>query len=134
MAECSGCHEVKRDAGEKIAALKELMMQRVGHLEVLTEERVRTTNQALELQTRETERRLTALNGEAERLRIMQATYLPLEVFETVSADMHKSLTDLKAFKDTAAGRQSIMTVLIAAAISLAGSGVTYLLLHRGGP
>jgi hypothetical protein len=37
---------------------------------------------ALALQTDEFKRRLTELNGEAERLRKMQATYLPREVFD----------------------------------------------------
>lgn len=38
--------------------------------------------EALRLQAKEYKRRLSDLNGEAERLRNIQATYIPREVFE----------------------------------------------------
>jgi DNA repair exonuclease SbcCD ATPase subunit len=54
------------------------------------EERLAWENEAKALQAREYERRLEALNGEAERLRSMQSTYLPREVY----AVEYKSLAD----------------------------------------
>lgn len=47
--------------------------------------------QALELQAREYQRRLDALNVEAERLRNVQSSYLPREVF-----DVSHALTEIK--------------------------------------
>lgn len=50
------------------------------------------TEQALILQQKETERRLDGLNGEADRLQLMQRTYLNREVYEAnreiVNADI----------------------------------------------
>jgi cell division septum initiation protein DivIVA len=53
-------------------------------LELISQER------ALKIQTRELERRLEALNGEADRLRSMQATYIPREVYDIKMAAIDK--------------------------------------------
>lgn len=76
-----------------------------GHIEVLKTEikhlhKVMELNEkALKLQSREYERRLEALNGEAERLRKMQSTYVPREVYEAkydeLVANIEKNRTQL---------------------------------------
>lgn len=51
-------------------------------LERLVDEKFKASREALQIQANEYERRLSALNGEASRLREMQSTYLPREVYE----------------------------------------------------
>ena len=53
------------------------------------EERLHATREATVLQAKEYERRLDALNGEAERLKHMQATYLPREVFDARQRELN---------------------------------------------
>jgi len=53
-------------------------MKDVEHLK----EQLTWMDRALQLQAKEYERRLEALNGEAGRLREMQNTYIPREVFD----------------------------------------------------
>lgn len=59
-------------------------------------ERRRHYKDALELQATEYERRLSALNHEAEQLRRMQATYLPREVYEAEARELRTRAETLK--------------------------------------
>jgi len=52
------------------------------------EERLEGAKEALSLQALEYQRRLDALNGEAERLRQMQSTYLPRESYEIAHREL----------------------------------------------
>lgn len=66
---------------EKVLALKELMIT------------VRRGDQkALELQAREYERRLEALNHEADQLKEMQGRYVPREVYEKDMASLREEI------------------------------------------
>ena len=47
---------------------------------------------ALDLNSKEISRRLDILNGEADRLRIMQATYVPREIYEASIKDVRQAL------------------------------------------
>lgn len=75
---------------------------------------------ALDLQNKEVARRLEFLNGEAERLRQMQATYLPREVYDANCKEILGKLSSLEEFKNQAIGRQAVIAVLVSAAISIA--------------
>jgi uncharacterized secreted protein with C-terminal beta-propeller domain len=79
---------------------------------------------ALDMQATEYARRLDALNGEAERLRIMQASYVPREAYDIAHMELIKKVEDLQVFKERSLGRQSIISVGISAAISLIVSGL----------
>ena len=74
---------------------------------------------ALKLQAVEYSRRLDALNGEAERLRQMQATFVPRELWQAEHLRVVVAIDQLNSFRDQATGRQSILAVLISAAVSL---------------
>lgn len=55
----------------------------LNHLKELMEMKLESNERALELQAKEYERRLADLNGEADRLRNMQSTYLPRELCDS---------------------------------------------------
>lgn len=83
------------------------------------------SEKALKIQAQEYERRLENLNHEAERLRLMQETYLPREVakgmFDSVIADikaLRVEIKDLQKSRDEGVGKMYIITVLISAAIA----------------
>ena len=76
-------------------------------------------DKALELQAAENERRLSALNGEAERLRKMQAEYVPRETYYSERNKTASDIDDLKAWKNNMVGRQAIISVLTATIISV---------------
>ena len=79
---------------------------------------------ALNMQAAEYARRLDMLNGEAERLRIMQAHYVPREAYDIAHAEMMKKVEELQVFRDRSLGRQSVISVIISGAISLTISGL----------
>lgn len=87
------------------------------------------TERALSLQAIEYERRLTILNGEATRLRDIQATYLPREVAENKFIEITKEINELKTAKDQAQGRGTVITTIVSAAISI-GIGLLFLFLQ----
>lgn len=58
------------------------MKKEIEHLKELMNERFLSSDKALDLHSKEVERRLTLLNGEAGRLKEMQSTYLPREIHD----------------------------------------------------
>ena len=62
------------------------------------EEQLNGAKEALKIQAAEYERRLDILNGEAERLRQMQATYLPREVYDTQHESLEQRLEVVTKF------------------------------------
>jgi len=65
-------------------------------LKKLSDERREADRDALKLQAAEYERRLAALNHEADQLRRMQATYLPREVYEAEARELRSRAEALK--------------------------------------
>lgn len=65
------------------------------HLKEIMDLKFQNADIALKLQAKETERRLDNLNGEAERLRNIQATYLPREVYEANQKELNSKLESL---------------------------------------
>lgn len=74
---------------EDVKAVRELLSTKIEALEKLINFRLDLNDKALQIQHKEYERRLRDLNGEAERLRQMQATYVSREVYEI----NHRELT-----------------------------------------
>jgi hypothetical protein len=74
----------------------------------------RNAERALEKQADEYERRLSILNGEAQRLKDMQIKYLPRETFETIQ-------------RENSAGRRLAITIASSAMVSLLVTGLMLL-------
>jgi hypothetical protein len=103
----------------------ELEIARVGierdiahHREMGITERT-STKEALEIATKSTDAHLLLLNGEAGRLRQMQETYLPREVYSAEIKELRKDIGELREFKSNMLGRQAILTVVVSSSISL---------------
>lgn len=83
---------------QNLECVQELFNQRIDFVKALMDERQFINNKALELNSVEMQRRLEILNGEASRLRDMQATYLPREIYDqnlhALSEAVHKLQTD----------------------------------------
>lgn len=60
-------------------------------------EKFKARDKQLKLQAKEYERRLEALNHEADQLKNMQATYTPREVFDRTVDELRK---EIKVFND----------------------------------
>lgn len=83
------------------------------------ETRMDAAAMALDSQAREYERRLTILNGEAERLRLMQATYMPRELHDSQIGAIATELVELREFKASYQGRQAVLSAVVAVGVSL---------------
>jgi len=83
---------------------------------------------ALDIQTRELQRRLELLNGEADRLRMMQATYVPREVWERHGETLASELQTLVKARERDIGRISVIAGLVAVLMSIAVSVVSKLI------
>lgn len=73
---------------------------------------------ALRLQAEEYKRRLDDLNHEAERLRQMQATYLPRETWAINNEKVTKDIEELMKFRAELVGRQVLSNILIPVLVS----------------
>ena len=82
---------------------------------------------ALQLATVELHRRLELLNGEAGRIREIQAAYVPREVFDRYKESVEQRVSNLENFDANLTGKQWIggaVIVILAAAITF---GVNFL-------
>jgi len=75
---------------------------------------------ARELQAREYERRLDGLNGESDRLKHMQGTYVPRETHAIDIDSIKRDVTTLLLFKENQTGRSSVIAIVVSVAISAA--------------
>jgi hypothetical protein len=88
------------------------------HQELYSGERS-ATKAALDIATKGLDGHLLLLNGEADRLRLMQATYLPREVYAAEIKELRKDIIELREFKSNLLGRQSIISVVVSVAVSV---------------
>lgn len=72
-------------------------------------EKFKSRDNQLKLQAKEYERRLEALNHEAEQLKNMQATYTSREVFDRVVDELRKDIKLLNDWKTKQEGRAQLM-------------------------
>ncbi len=80
---------------------------------------MQSLSKALDLQAVEYERRLTSLNGEAARLREMQAHYVPRELYEQYQGEVNKTIAELRSYRDTNLGRQAVIATIIPVIVSV---------------
>ena len=94
----------------------------IARLEAATTVKFDGMNKALELQSKEYSRRLESLNGEAEHLRKMQATYVPRETYDNAHGELNKKVDELQAFKEHSQGENSraVLVSIIAAVVAAA--------------
>jgi hypothetical protein len=98
---------------------QEVLLVRIDALEKLLDERKEHYDKALHLQATEYERRLDLLNGEAKRLRDIQATYLPREVYEAKMETLEKIIEDVKLYLASLQGKLLIVAAVIALGVPL---------------
>jgi hypothetical protein len=90
-------------------------------LKELIETRLESMEEAKELQAVEYARRLELLNNEAERLRCMQSTYLPREVFDVKTTEISSKLDELRLFRASLEGKASQTSVFVAWGFAILG-------------
>lgn len=93
--------------------------ERVAALVRTTELQFTSAAEALHLDAEEKARRLEALNGEAGRLRDMQASYLPREVWDGAFKEINKQLAEMKDFRSNVLGKQSVIVMVVSALTAL---------------
>jgi|ERR1044071_5142591 hypothetical protein len=101
---------------------KELFEEKIKHEREQREQRQESYETALKLQAKEYDRRLEALNHEAEQLKKMQATYLPREVGENKIGRLEEDVTVLKLWKSNLMGRLAIAGGIIVLVAGLIGA------------
>jgi DNA repair exonuclease SbcCD ATPase subunit len=77
-------------------------------LEILYE-KIHGMKKALKLQAREYKRRLMDLNGEAKRLRDIQAEYIPREVFDRTVQSLITRIEVLENYKTKQDGKSQLL-------------------------
>ncbi len=116
---------------QEIQSLKELLCFKISALEKLMNEKFDSADDARILQAKEYERRLTALNHEADQLKSMQSTYLPRESYDIAHKELNKKVDILQSFKDNLTGRMVIIPVIISITISVIFVLINYFLMMR---
>lgn len=144
---------------DNVDHLKELLSQRIDGIEKLITARQELSDKSLDLLAKNNEKHFSALNGEAERLRLMQVSYVPREVHEAnineiksvqqasvieiksvqqaSMKELQKELTDLRAlisalqsFQANILGKHAIIAG-VAALLSAMVSGIVVFLLSN---
>ena len=92
------------------------------HLETVIDVKLKAIREASSLRNVEIDRRLGLLNGEAERLRVMQATYLPRELY----AQQHNELKDKIEFITTIANEYRTFKAVMESKASQASVWISY--------
>ena len=110
---------------EDSKVVREIFDTKIQALDKEIKARLDAQDKALVIQSKETERRLDILNHEAERLRVMQDTYLPREVFDKIDEArcraieaQQEEIKSLQSFKDVQTGKTLGMSAGVAAAIA----------------
>jgi len=75
--------------------------------------------EALSIQTGELARRLGDLNGEAARLRAIQAEYIPRETYYAKHDDMAKAIVALQVAQSNIIGRIAVISAIVGFAVAL---------------
>lgn len=104
----------------RLKTLEDLITQRLDHMQQIIDERQAAADNAMELSNAEVQRRLELLNGEAARLREIQATYLPREVYEQGQDQIRKSIRILEDAATYQRGRGQVLSAIVATVVSLA--------------
>ena len=76
-------------------------------------------NEALHLETAELRRRLDILNGESERLRQMQVTYLPRESYQIEHDRLRKDVEELQGFRNNLIGQMAMISTFFSIIVFL---------------
>ena len=100
---------------------------RVIELERRVYERFALLDKALQLQAFEYDRRLEALNGEAGRLAVMQAHYVPREVFEAKIVELDKVTRVLQDYRSNLEGRIYGGMAVVGIVITLISLGLRFI-------
>lgn len=103
---------------KEVVSLKEFIEAKLCASERLSKERFEYIASATRLQAKEYERRLDLLNGEAERLRRMQATYLPRESADFRYNELLKKVEENTNWRNNMEGRMVILALGISAGAS----------------
>ena len=104
--ECNGRHEIR------LAVLEAMLTEKIRGLTDCIELRFQGHERAMQVQTLELARRLDFLNGEADRLQKMQATYVPREVYDGRHDELVKAIRSLETFQANILGRIAVAAVI----------------------
>jgi hypothetical protein len=120
---------------KELAVLREDHNKDMERIEEQVDLKFEAKEKALLIDTREMQRRLDFLNGEAERLRQMQATYLPRETYNENRREMMGCINELEeranrteAFQNNSLGRQAVMIVVVSVLVSLGMLALNFLI------
>jgi hypothetical protein len=95
------------------------LQTRLSVVEHSLEIRLEAAEKALKLQAEEYSRRLDILNGEADRLRQMQSTYVPRELWDNEHRRLMTAIDSLNSFRDASLGRYSAIAILVSGGVSI---------------
>jgi len=91
------------------------------YIEKVIELKFKAYDDALSLQAREYTRRLEALNGEAQKLTTMQASYVGREVYDAKIKELDTLTNELKISKEVLAAKAGVPMVIISWVASVIG-------------
>lgn len=91
------------------------------YIEKVIELKFKAYDDALDLQAKEYSRRLEQLNGEAAKLKDMQATYVSREVYDAKVKELDTLLSELKISKEVLAAKAGMPMVIVSWTASIIG-------------
>jgi hypothetical protein len=102
---------LEQSIAREIATVNQVMDIRFAAAREAIQIKAVADKEALDLQYGITQKRLSDLNGEAERLRQMQASYVPREVFESKHDEQGRGLRALELWQSNILGRMAMVGI-----------------------
>lgn len=103
------------DHHARLAVMEALLPEKIQSVKDRMDARFEAARDALRIQTDELERRLDDLNGEAGRLREMQAHYVSRELHDGKAGELEKSIRLLETREANLLGRMAVVAAFAAA-------------------
>lgn len=112
----------------ELSVLRAEQRKDIERVEEQTDLKFEATKNATLIFTNEVSRRLDMLNGEAGRLKEMQITYLPRDIYSIEHKELAKKVERHEDYISENRGKEAIFRVVVPALISLAFLFLNYLL------
>src|SRR3990167_1650345 len=111
----------------RVVELEKQQAAEIKHLRDIIDRSAVASAHALQLQANEYERRLAALNGEAERLIVNQLKSVSRELFDAAKTEQIRRISSLEVYRSNIEGKIWGISLAVGAIVTLLNIGLQFI-------
>lgn len=111
----------------RVVELEKQQAAEIKHLRDIIDRSAVASAHALQLQANEYERRLAALNGEAERLIVNQLKSVSRELFDAAQTEQIRRISSLEVYRSNIEGKIWGISLAVGAIVTLLNIGLQFI-------